>query len=79
MTGDHLDLTALSHDAHALIGTSGNVGAVKVTELARALETFCKDGATDAARAAAVQLAAAADIAAAALTTWVSISESGSA
>jgi signal transduction histidine kinase/CheY-like chemotaxis protein len=36
------DLDALASEAHTLIGTSGNVGAVRVSDTASALETACK-------------------------------------
>ncbi|HEV3176223.1 MAG TPA: response regulator [Stellaceae bacterium] len=41
------DLAALAKEAHTLIGTSGNVGAALVSELAEALEASCKAGKLD--------------------------------
>ena len=45
------DPGALAREAHALIGISGNVGAVRVTDLARTLELDCKSGDLAASRA----------------------------
>jgi TMAO reductase system sensor TorS len=41
------DLIALAGEAHTLIGTSGNVGATRVSELAATLQTACKTGNLD--------------------------------
>ncbi|MGH7123232.1 MAG: response regulator [Stellaceae bacterium] len=38
------DLAALAREAHALIGTSGNVGAARASGIAVALEAACKRG-----------------------------------
>ena len=41
------DLAALAKEAHTLIGTSGNVGAARASEMAATLETACKTGKAD--------------------------------
>lgn len=38
------DTAILGDEAHALIGTSGNVGAMRVSETARRIEVACKSG-----------------------------------
>jgi PAS domain S-box-containing protein len=65
------DLTAISGDAHALIGTSGNVGASQVSYLARSIEIACKSGDADAARALLPRLARAVGSTSGALTAWL--------
>jgi PAS domain S-box-containing protein len=65
------DLTVISGDAHALIGTSGNVGAAQVSELARSIEIACKSGDAEAARALLPQLAGALGTTSGALTAWL--------
>jgi PAS domain S-box-containing protein len=65
------DLAAISGDAHALVGTSGNVGASQVLELARSVEAACKHGDGDAARALLPRLAGALDTTSGALTAWL--------
>jgi HPt (histidine-containing phosphotransfer) domain-containing protein len=47
MLSESGDLAALAKEAHQLIGTSGNVGAARVSEPAGALETACKAGKPD--------------------------------
>ena len=65
------DLTAISGDAHALIGTSGNVGASQVSELARSVEIACKSGDDEAVRALLPQLAGVLSTTSDALTAWL--------
>jgi HPt (histidine-containing phosphotransfer) domain-containing protein len=65
------DLAAISGDAHALVGTSGNVGASQVLELARSVEAACKHGDGAAARALLPRLAGALDTTSGALTAWL--------
>jgi signal transduction histidine kinase/DNA-binding response OmpR family regulator len=43
------DMTDVAREAHALVGTAGNVGANQVSNLARSLEEACKKGKLDAA------------------------------
>jgi CheY-like chemotaxis protein/HPt (histidine-containing phosphotransfer) domain-containing protein len=62
---------AIAADAHALIGIAGNVGATRVCELAREVETACKSGDEAAARRLLEGLEAAEDSAAALLTSWL--------
>jgi PAS domain S-box-containing protein len=64
-------LRVLAGEAHALISTSGNVGAMHVSELARAVEAACKAGDEAAARARIEPLAAAARLAALGLRSWL--------
>jgi PAS domain S-box-containing protein len=65
------DLAAIGGDAHALIGTSGSVGASQVSELARSVEVACKSGDAKAVRTLVPQLAAAIGITSDALTAWL--------
>ena len=60
------DPAILGADAHALFGMSGNVGAIRVGELAKSVELACKQGDIEAARVSLKPLGATAD----ALTTW---------
>jgi HPt (histidine-containing phosphotransfer) domain-containing protein len=62
---------ALAADAHALIGTAGNVGAMKVSQLAGSVEKACKAGEFASARATVAVLRRAADTASAGLETWL--------
>jgi HPt (histidine-containing phosphotransfer) domain-containing protein len=65
------DLKAIIVDAHALIGTSGNVGASQVSELARSVEIACKNGDEKTARILLPRLAGALDSTSGALTAWL--------
>jgi PAS domain S-box-containing protein len=65
------DLSAIGGDAHALIGTSGNVGASRVSEFARSIEVACKSGDAEEARALLPQLAGAVGTTSDALTVWL--------
>jgi PAS domain S-box-containing protein len=65
------DLTAISGDAHALIGTSGNVGASQVSELARSIEIACRSGDADATRTLLPHLAGAVGSTSDALNAWL--------
>jgi len=65
------DLIAIGGDAHALVGTSGNVGAGQVSEIARSLEMACKTGDADSARALLPRLAGAVDTTSGALGAWL--------
>ena len=62
---------ALAADAHALIGTAGNVGAMKVSALASTVEKSCKAGAFDSARATVAVLRRTADTASEGLEAWL--------
>ena len=61
----------LAADAHALIGTAGNVGAMKVSQLAGSVEKSCKAGEFAAARATVAVLRRTADTASEGLEAWV--------
>jgi PAS domain S-box-containing protein len=65
------DLAAFLRDAHALISTSGNVGASQVSELARSIEIACNSGDPEAARRLLPELARAIDSTSGALTAWL--------
>jgi PAS domain S-box-containing protein len=65
------EIGGLGGEAHALIGTSGNVGAMRVCELARAIELACKQGDLVAARASLVLLERAFDGARNGLRGWL--------
>jgi HPt (histidine-containing phosphotransfer) domain-containing protein len=62
---------ALAADAHALIGTAGNVGAMKVSELASAVEKSCKAGDFASAQATVAVLRRTADTASEGLEAWL--------
>ena len=66
------DLPAVFEDAHALIGTAGNVGALAVSKLAGALEIACKAGDLPRARGHVQALEAAVRTSSAALSAWLS-------
>jgi signal transduction histidine kinase/DNA-binding response OmpR family regulator len=61
----------LAADAHALISTAGNVGAMKVSELASSIEKSCKAGDIASARATVAVLRRTADTASEGLDTWL--------
>ena len=65
------DHSLLAGDAHALVSTSGNVGALRVSELARTIEIACKNKQTGDIRGQLDQLAAAFAGTGGALTEWV--------
>ena len=65
------DPTRVVADAHALSGTSGNVGAARVAALARSIENAYRGGDVDTGAAKMRQLPAAFEEARAALTTWL--------
>jgi CheY-like chemotaxis protein/HPt (histidine-containing phosphotransfer) domain-containing protein len=62
---------ALAADAHALIGTAGNVGAMKVSELASAVEKSCKAGEFASAQATVAVLRGMADTVSEGLEAWL--------
>jgi len=62
---------SLAADAHALIGTAGNVGAMKVSELASAVEKSCKAGEFASAQATVAALRRSADTASEGLEAWL--------
>ena len=65
------DLATIGADAHSLIGTSGNVGATQVSEIARAVELACVTGHAADARALLPQLASVVDMTSVALNAWL--------
>jgi HPt (histidine-containing phosphotransfer) domain-containing protein len=70
------DLTQAAKEVHNLVSTSGNVGATRLSDLARAHEHTCKSGDLEEARRCADALFEAADDADAALRKWVESSSS---
>ena len=68
---DGSNLAALAKEAHQLIGTSGNVGAMRVCELAGALEQACKSGAAGDVPHQAMVLLEAVAAASEAISTWL--------
>jgi signal transduction histidine kinase/DNA-binding response OmpR family regulator len=65
------DIAALASDAHALVGLCGNVGAMRVSNLAGSVEAACKSGEFDAARTFLVQLNKSAELASDGLADWL--------
>jgi HPt (histidine-containing phosphotransfer) domain-containing protein len=65
------DLVACGNDAHALVSTAGNVGAMRVSELARSVEVACRSADEVAVRNALAALAKAFDAASTELTAWL--------
>jgi signal transduction histidine kinase/DNA-binding response OmpR family regulator len=61
----------LAADAHALISTAGNVGAMKVSQLAGSVEKSCKAGEFASARATVAVLRRTADTASEGLEAWL--------
>jgi CheY-like chemotaxis protein len=62
---------SLAADAHALISTAGNVGAMKVSALAGSVEKSCKAGDIASARATVAVLRRTADTASEGLEAWL--------
>jgi PAS domain S-box-containing protein len=65
------DLKAIAREAHAMVSTSGNVGALRVSELARAIETACGSGDANSVAALMEPLGSAARQAAGGLRAWL--------
>jgi HPt (histidine-containing phosphotransfer) domain-containing protein len=65
------ELGATAREAHTLVGTSGNVGAIRVSELARSIEQACKAGDGANASRFVSELNTAASLASAALRVWL--------
>jgi signal transduction histidine kinase/DNA-binding response OmpR family regulator len=65
------DITALGADGHALVGIAGNVGAMRFSRLAGALDMACKAGNMEEARRLLKPIAGAAEIASRALEAWL--------
>ncbi len=70
LRGDR-DFGVWSFEAHALIGTAGNVGAMRVCEAARVLENACRGGDAQAAGQAITALGEALDSASFGLKSWL--------
>jgi HPt (histidine-containing phosphotransfer) domain-containing protein len=71
------DLEALGREAHTLIGTSGNIGALRIFGLASALEVACRAAERATARNLAVELVEAAASSRAAITAWLEARQPG--
>jgi CheY-like chemotaxis protein/HPt (histidine-containing phosphotransfer) domain-containing protein len=65
------DFATLGREAHALIGMSGNVGATRMSELARSVELACKEGDLVAAQSALEPLKTALAAATNGLREWL--------
>lgn len=65
------DFATVGGEAHALIGMSGNVGATRMSEVARSVELACKQGDLEAARSSLGPLARALDAATDGLMAWL--------
>ncbi|MDB5394935.1 MAG: multi-sensor hybrid histidine kinase [Rhodospirillales bacterium] len=65
------DFATLGGEAHALIGMSGNVGATRMSELARSVELACEQGNLEAARSVLDPLRIALDATNKGLRTWL--------
>ena len=65
------DVAVLAADAHALVSISGNVGAMKVSNLAHSVEAACKSGELDAARTFLPPLRKSAEMASDGLASWL--------
>jgi HPt (histidine-containing phosphotransfer) domain-containing protein len=65
------DRAALAGDAHALVSTSGNVGAIRVSQSARTVELACKNGQTEDIPGLLDSLSSAVNAAGGVLTVWV--------
>jgi two-component system sensor histidine kinase/response regulator len=68
---ERADLPAMAREAHKLVGTAGSVGAMRVHELAVAVEAAAKAGEGDAAHRLASDLAEASATASASLAAWL--------
>jgi signal transduction histidine kinase/CheY-like chemotaxis protein/HPt (histidine-containing phosphotransfer) domain-containing protein len=67
------DLAAIGRTAHIMVSTAGNVGAMQVSNLARALEAACRGGDQTAIERPLAELKNAAGAAAADLRLWLEI------
>ena len=65
------DLAVMGREAHTMISTSGNIGAMRVSELAMRLEQICRDGERDAAIGLAGELCEASVRASAEIRAWL--------
>jgi CheY-like chemotaxis protein len=65
------DLAALAREAHALAGCSGNFGALKLSRLARDIETACQEEDAEGVARMAARLGATAAEVAAGLRDWL--------
>ena len=73
------DLVELGREAHSLAGSTGNIGASRLSRLARELEAACRAGDADTAAELSTRVALAASAAAAAVRGWLASRHSGSA
>jgi CheY-like chemotaxis protein/HPt (histidine-containing phosphotransfer) domain-containing protein len=65
------DLEALGREAHSLAGSAGNIGAARLSQLARELDAACKTGDENAAIDQSHRVAAAATAASGAVRAWL--------
>jgi len=73
------ELVATAREAHTLVGTAGNVGARRVSELARSIEEACKAGDAERAGRFVNQLGEVASATSLGLKSWLDGKSSGAA
>jgi signal transduction histidine kinase/DNA-binding response OmpR family regulator len=66
------DIAVLRADGHALVGIAGNVGAMRFSQLAGAIDVACKAGDMEAARVLLPDIVRAGEAASRALRAWLS-------
>jgi CheY-like chemotaxis protein len=66
------DLARVGEEAHTLVGTAGNFGAVRLSRLAEQMRAACDAGNRDLARSLARELAEVANATSAAVLAWLS-------
>jgi signal transduction histidine kinase/DNA-binding response OmpR family regulator/HPt (histidine-containing phosphotransfer) domain-containing protein len=67
------DLDGAARNTHALVSTAGSLGATRVSQLARSIETACKAGNADEAAGLVKQLQAASALSSVGLRLWCDI------
>jgi PAS domain S-box-containing protein len=65
------DVATLAAEAHTLVGMSGNVGAIRVSEIAKSIELACAQGDELTAKTTLAPLGSAFDVAGHALRAWL--------
>jgi HPt (histidine-containing phosphotransfer) domain-containing protein len=73
------DFDALAREAHSMVSSAGNVGAMEVSELARTLERACKEGRTPSIERLIGQLVEGCAAVTIALNEWLDERRSGGA
>ena len=70
MSQSKADLSAMAREAHSMVSSAGNVGAMALSDLARTLEGACKQGQAASVEQLVSQLTEACSTVAAALNDW---------